>query len=118
MAKVNKDGKIFLLGSNGKFILRNFENLDLPFIFGNFRNQDFFQFYESIKEANLDLKKIKNLFFFPSRRWDIEMNSGVIIKLPSENFKESLNLSMKILEEKNFKIIDVRQKNQVITYEN
>tara|TARA_Y100000816_G_scaffold178647_1_gene129084 strand:- start:2040 stop:2705 length:666 start_codon:yes stop_codon:yes gene_type:complete len=118
LAKVNKDGKIFLLGSNGKFILRNFENLDLPFIFGNFRNQDFFQFYESIKEANLDLKKIKNLFFFPSRRWDIEMNSGVIIKLPSENFKESLNLSMKILEEKNFKIIDVRQKNQVITYEN
>ena len=27
LAKVNKDGKIFLLGSNGKFILRNFENL-------------------------------------------------------------------------------------------
>ena len=42
------------------------------------------------------------------------MDSGVIIKLPSENFKESLNLSMKILEKKNFKVIDVRQKNQIL----
>ena len=118
LAKVNKNGKIFLLGSNGRFILSNSANLDLPFIFGNFKNEDFFGLYESVNETNLNFKEIKNLFFFPSRRWDIEMNSGVLIKLPSKNLKESLNLSMKILAEEDLKIIDVRQKNQIITYEN
>ena len=43
---------------------------------------------------------MKNLFFFKSGRWDIETNSGVLIKLPKNNLKEMLDLSFKLLEKK------------------
>ena len=71
-------------------------------------------------QSNYDFNNIKNLFYFPSGRWDIEIYSGVLIKLPKNEFKESLNLSFDILNDKNFKdirIIDVRPKNQIIINE-
>ena len=57
------------------------------------------------------------MYFFPSGRWDIETNLGIMIKLPPDKLKESLDLSLKIMKDKNFndiKIIDLRQSNQVI----
>ena len=45
------------------------------------------------------------------------MHSGLLIKLPKDKLKESLDISIKILNDnkfKNLKIIDLRQKNQVI----
>ena len=35
LAKINKNGQIFYLGSNWKFIKNDFSNDKLPFIFGN-----------------------------------------------------------------------------------
>ena len=73
--------------------------------------------FRSIDKSDLDFKKIKNLYFFPSRRWDIETHFGIMIKLPPDKFKESLDLSLEIMKNKNFdniKIIDLRQNNQVI----
>ena len=73
-----------------------------------------------IDNSRLDYKVIENLFFFPSGRWDIEISSGVLIKLPIENIEKSLELSLNLLNEKQFdniKSIDVRPQNQVITYE-
>ena len=64
--------------------------------------------------------KDKNLFFYSSGRWDIETHSGVIIKLPRDKLNESMNLTMRILNQNDFnqiKIIDIRQKNQVIINE-
>jgi hypothetical protein len=43
-----------------------------------------------------------------------------LIKLSSENLKDSLNLLVKILDEQKFKklkVIDMRQKNQVVISE-
>ncbi len=117
LAKVIKNGKIFYLGSNGKLIdYKNFET-ELPFIFGDFRNKEFFNLLKILNDTKFDYSKIKKLFFFNSGRWDIETYSGVLIKLPGEKIKESFELSLRILNDDKFdkiKIIDVRQKNQVV----
>ena len=45
------------------------------------------------------------------------MISGVLIKLPIKGIKESLNLSIDLLDDKEFsnvKILDIRQKNQIV----
>lgn len=118
LAKVNKNGKIYYLGSNGKLILSEKNSTELPFVFGEFKSKDFFDLYQVINDTSFDFNEIKKLFFFNSGRWDIETYSGVLIKLPREEFKQSFNISLKILNDDKFKeikIIDLRQSNQVIT---
>ena len=117
LAKVNKNGKIYYLGSNGKLILSEKNSTELPFVFGEFKSKDFFDLYQVINDTSFDFNEIKKLFFFNSGRWDIETYSGVLIKLPREEFKQSFNISLKILNDDKFekiKIIDLRQSNQVI----
>ena len=118
LAKIIKNGKTFYLGSNSKLIdYKNFEK-KLPMIFGDFRNEEFFNLLEILNDTEFDYSVINKLFFFNSGRWDIETYSGVLIKLPSDKTKESLELSLRILDDDKFnqiKVIDVRQKNQVVT---
>ena len=117
LAKVNKNGKMYYLGSNGKLILSEKNQTELPFIFGEFKSKDFFDLYQVINDTSFDFNEIKKLFFFNSGRWDIETYSGVLIKLPRKKFKQSFNISLKILNDDKFKkikIIDLRQSNQVI----
>ena len=119
LAQLKKKDDIFFLGSNGKLIKSNEIEKDIPFIFGDFRIENFFQLKRIITKSNFDYEKIKNLFFFKSGRWDIEIESGLLIKLPKENVQRSLELSQKILDKNNkkIKIIDLRQYNQVIINE-
>ncbi len=117
LASTNINGKNYLVGSNGKFINKKEFSEDLPFIFGNFEINEFLKFKKIISQTNLDYNDIKNFYSFPSGRWDIEMFSGVIIKLPITRIKESLNLSIDLLNNKEFsnkKILDIRQKNQIV----
>ena len=117
LASTNINGKNYLVGSNGKFINKKEFSEDLPFIFGNFEINKFLKFKKIISQTNLDYNDIKNFYSFPSGRWDIEMFSGVIIKLPITRIKESLNLSIDLLNNKEFsnkKILDIRQKNQIV----
>ena len=117
LASTNVNGKNYLVGSNGKFIDKKEFSEDLPFIFGNFEIDKFLKFKKIIGQTNLDYNDIKNFYSFPSGRWDIEMFSGVIIKLPITRIKESLNLSIDLLNNKEFsnkKIFDIRQKNQIV----
>jgi len=117
IAQVKKDGNNFLLGTNGKLIKSTKIKNDIPIIFGNFENKNFFELKGAIQDSNFDYYKIKNLFFFQSGRWDIETISGLIIKLPKENLKLSLEQTIKFLEknyEKKINKIDLRQQNQII----
>jgi len=89
----------------------------VPIIFGNFENKNFFELKKAIDETYFDYNEIKNLFSFKSDRWDIETNSGILIKLPKKNLKQSLKLSINILSKDNQKKInkiDLRQLNQII----
>mgnify|MGYP001437497168 CR=1 FL=1 len=120
LAYLSKNGKIFYLGSNSKLVDAENREKKLPFIFGDIDIQKFFDLKKLIDNSSLDYKKIKNLFFFPSKRWDIEMDSGILIKLPIEKLEESLNLSLDIIKNDEFKhirIIDLRQNHQVILNE-
>jgi len=117
LAFTNRNGKNYLVGSNGKFIDKKEFSEDLPFIFGNFETEKFLEFKSIILQTDFKYNNIKNFYFFPSGRWDIEMISGIIIKLPISGIEESLNLSIDLLNDKEFsniKILDIRQKNQIV----
>ena len=120
LAMIRKNDKNYYLGSNGKLIKAKDIKNDIPFIFGNYENEEFLNFYKIIKNSKFNYKSIKNLFFFPSGRWDMELHSGVLIKLPKENLKDSIFFTIQILNDDKFKkatIIDIRQKNQLIINE-
>ena len=117
LAFTNINGKNYLVGSNGKFINTKNYSKNLPFVFGNFEINKFLKFKKIISQTDLDYNDIKNFYYFPSGRWDIEMISGILIKLPITGIKESLNLSIELLnniEFSNIKILDIRQKNQIV----
>jgi cell division protein FtsQ len=112
LAKINKNGQIFYLGSNGKFVKNDFLNNQLPFIFGNPEVVEFFYIKEIIDKSKISYSEIKNLYFFPSKRWDLELRDNTIIKLPNDNINLALNLAIEFLN--NNKFIDARIKNQII----
>ena len=117
LASTNINGKNYLVGSNGKFINTQGYSKNLPFVFGNFEIKKFLELKNIILQTDFKYNKIKNFYYFPSGRWDIEMISGVLIKLPIIGIKDSLNLSIDLLDDiefTNIKILDIRQKNQIV----
>tara|TARA_Y100000768_G_scaffold365053_1_gene326000 strand:- start:1367 stop:2038 length:672 start_codon:yes stop_codon:yes gene_type:complete len=117
LAKINKNGKMFLVGSNGKLSDLKFSDKELPFIFGKPEINEFIKFINVIKQSKFSLNEIKNLYFFPSKRWDLELKNNVILKLSKDHAKLSLDQAFELLKDSNFidiKIVDVRIKNQVI----
>ena len=112
LAKINKNGQIFYIGSNGKFIKNDSLNNQLPFIFGNPQVIEFFNIKEIIDKSKISYTKIKNLYFFPSKRWDLELRDNTIIKLPNDNISLALNLATEFLDDNKF--IDARIENQII----
>ena len=112
LAKINKTGQIFHIGSNGKFIKNSSLNNELPFIFGNPKVFEFFKIKEIIDKSKISYTEIKNLYFFPSKRWDLELIDNTIIKLPNDNINLALNLAVEFLND--HKLIDARIQNQII----
>ena len=117
LARINDKGRIFLVGSNGKLSKNDFSNNQLPFIFGNPDLDEFLKFKNIIDLSKLSYDEIKNLYFFSSKRWDLELKSNKLIRLSKDYTAESLKLSLEFLYNDNFKnnkIIDARIKNQII----
>ncbi len=117
LAIINKNGKIFYIGSNGKLSKYDNSKTDLPFIFGNPDNTDFLNFKKKIDESKFSYNQIKNLYFFPSRRWDLKLQNNILIKLPKEKIKSSLDYSFDFIKNNKIEdsaIIDLRVKKQII----
>ena len=112
LARINKNGQIFYIGSNGRFIKDDFLNNQLPFIFGNPKVDEFFRIKKIIDESKISYAEIKNLYFFPSKRWDLELRDNTIIKLTNDNVNLALNLAIEFLDDNKF--IDARIENQII----
>ena len=75
------------------------------------------KFKKIIDNSKLKYSDIKKIYFFDSKRWDIELRNGLLIKLPEKKLLESLNLSTELILSDNFKdikIIDTRVNGQVI----
>ena len=117
LAKMSTDGKTYLVGSNGKLSDMKYSDLELPFIFGKPEINEFIEFTRVIKQSKFSLNEIKNLYFFPSKRWDIELKNNIILKLSKDHTKLSLDQAFEFLNDNNFKaieVVDARIKNQII----
>jgi cell division protein FtsQ len=117
LAKLNENDKILIIGSNGKLSKNDLFNNHLPFIFGKPDINEFLYFKEIIDQSNFSYDEVKNLYFYSSKRWDIELNNNIIIKLSKEHPKNSLKFAFEFLNNNDFKdikIIDARIKDQII----
>ena len=105
------------VGANGKLVEDKENSEILPYIFGEFNPEDFLTLKKDIVRSNFTFTKFKTLYFFPSNRWDILTNDDILIKLPQDNFLDSLNLAYKIINSKDFKnknLIDLRMNSHLI----
>ena len=106
-----------LVGANGKLIRDKKNSEKLPYIFGEFNSQNFLNLKKKTEQWKFIFTRYKTLYFFPSNRWDILTNDDILIKLPQDDFLESLNLAYKIISSNDFKnknLIDLRINNHLI----
>ena len=88
---------------------------DLPVIFGD--KENFGVFYEELLNINFPIHEIEKFYFFKSKRWDIMTKSKQLIKLPIDNYDQSLKnfIEVRNLDNfKKFKTFDYRINNQLI----
>ena len=112
----NKKEKNFYT-SNGDMI--NFFDLEefqsLPLVYGD--KESFKKFYDNLLKFNYPINEIKSFYLFESKRWDFITNKGQLIKLPVNNYKQSLENFLNIKDKANFdkyKIFDYRINDQLI----
>ena len=120
LAKINTKESTFIIGSNGRLSDIKFSDEDLPFIFGKPEINKFIEFINLIEQSKFSLNEIKNLYFFPSKRWDLELKNNIIIKLSKDYTKLSLDQAFEFLNDNNInniKVVDARIKNQIILNE-
>ena len=120
LANINILDQNFLIGSNKRLIKSKLSDPNLPTVLGNPSLKDFFLINDDISKSSIKLTEIKKLYFFPSKRWDLELNSGILIKLPMSNPINSLNKFFQIKSLPQFndiKIFDMRVENQIIVNE-
>ena len=117
LARINHNNFFFLIGSNGKLSEnKSFDNR-LPYIFGKPDIDEFLNFKKIIDQSKIPYNEIKNLYFFSSKRWDLELKNNITIKLSSNNTSESLEIVSEFLYDDNFKdvkIIDARNIDKII----
>ncbi len=119
-AKINNEGKIFLIGSNGKLTLNKSDYSELPYIFGKPNINEFLKFKKIIDKSKFSYTQIKDLYFFPSNRWDLKLKDDTLLKLPNKFTYETLDYLYEFLENykgESFNIVDARIKNQIILNE-
>jgi len=119
-ARINENSKTFLIGSNGKLTPAKNNNYDLPYIFGKPNIEEFLKFKRIIDKSKFSYDQIQNLYFFPSKRWDLKLRENILLKLPSIVTHENLDSLHEFLKNYNVKkssIIDFRIKNQIILNE-
>jgi len=120
VALIIKEHKKFFLTDNQKLVLfnENFNEKLLPTIYGAGGEKLFQNFYKKLKSNNFDLEMIKNYYFFQINRWDLILNNGLLIKLPTKELDEAIILAKKLIKDSNFeniKVIDLRIKGRIIT---
>ena len=115
---INDQGKRYLLLKNNR-IIKNYDNsfTNLPEVNGEGAIEKFSNFYKKIENSKFNLNLVKKYNYYATRRWDILLNDNKLIKLPPENYNESLEKFAEIYEKSEFnkfKIFDFRIKNELI----
>jgi len=123
IGKTMKNGKVYFIGNNKKFIEQKKINIqpNVPFVFGNFSIEEFLILQNNLKDNNFNLDEFKSYYYYKNGRWDLNKKDNITIKLPFTNDEQSLK-QYKILENegKIYKnsIVDLRvPKKIIISYE-
>jgi len=117
------DGERFYIGKNGKLTKISLveKESNLPQVFGSFQVYEFLKLQEMLIKNGFNLDKIKKYYYYKSKRWDIENNDNVLLRLPSENIENSLKNYRTLMKTNKIiksNLIDLRIKNKIIfTYE-
>ena len=109
--------KQFLVGSNGKLIKNENTNKKLPYLFGELNSKKFLELKKIVENSKFKFENLRSIIFYPSYRWDILTNKGVLIKLPKDNTFKALTIAHKIISDdelKENKIIDLRISNFIV----
>ena len=118
VGRIYKKNKLFLIGSNGKLVDDDVNNIsELPYFYGDFKRKKFLKLLSVINKIQLDTKNISSFYFFPSGRWDIKFKDGLLLKLPNKDLKNILSEFLILKNNQNFKnskMIDLRIKNRII----
>ncbi len=117
IAKINKNGKFLLVGNNGKLSNNNNSGIELPYIFGNPEIEEVLELKKIIDQSNIDYSQIKSLYYFKSKRWDLELTTNIVIKLPEKienEILDKISIFLNNIKLENKEIVDARIKNQII----
>ena len=120
LANMNIKNKNYFIGNNKKLINSSFIDINLPVVIGEPSIKEFFEIRKMIINSNFKFNDITKLYFFPSKRWDLEFTNGNILKLPTLNTNVALERYKTFFEINNFsnkKIFDMRANNQLIVNE-
>ena len=82
--------------------------------------REFLKFKDILDKSKFSFEQIENLYFFPSKRWDLMLKNNILIKLPINLEEDTLDILYEFLKDdnvNNFSIIDFRNKNQIILNE-
>ena len=115
---VKNINEFVILGNNGKIIEPETLPKNIPEVIGTNDMKTIFQTIEIIKKSNFDIRKVKKINFFPSKRIDIEFENKKKIKFPINLKIDDLNFGFRVINDEKFnqvKIIDLRIPNKVIT---
>ena len=109
-----------MLGNNGKII--DLENLpmNVPKVTGTDNIKKIFQTLKVIDKSNFGIEDINKIEFFPSERIDVELKNKKKIRFPINFTIDNLNFASRLLKDDEyieFKVLDLRIPNKVITYD-
>ena len=119
LGKTFLNGEEFYIGKNGKFINSNqiFKKYKTATVFGKFEIKEFLKLYNILNSQQLKINEIDYYYYFKNRRWDLVFSNGLILKLPTQNKKNSIKIFNELKDRNkltNIKIIDLRVRNQII----
>ena len=117
---IKNSNELVILGNNGKIIDLKTLPKNIPEVTGTSDMKKVFQTIEIFNKSDLDIKNIKKINFFPSKRIDIELENKKKIRFPINFTIDDLNFGFRIINDEKFnksRIIDLRVPNKVITYD-
>ena len=92
IAITKKNNLSYYISSNGNLIETKNLQIDLPFVFGNIDIKEFLKLKKIIDDSDFNFNDIKNLYYFKSKRWDLETEDGLVVKLPYHQINSSLDI--------------------------
>ena len=120
------DNDIHLIDEEGKIILiperdvRKFTHLIV--VAGDGAKDNIYSLFNMLSSNSFLFSRIKSALFIGKRRWNLELDNGIIVKMPEENIMTAWNRLDEILSingsEIDIKSIDLRNSNKIFIEKN